>query len=398
MPKPSLRVPVPGQTVPLGALVTPGGEQGVSGVSGTSGINAYTATAVGDFTVPDYGLTVNITVVEGSWIIPGQMLWFAGAGEGGAAGQLRCTARTGNNLTLLNVEVPPSGGGALPPLADATQDGLLRQTTDSIRDLVDGTNNYREIEVASTYRKRYYYSWHCDHPPLTEQIGGTGGAVTMVAPQASHPGIYRLGTGATQYNSAYYRSNAIPDFQLSHFTKLALRMVWYNATNFFTPTQKGGIWMGFADTVDFPLGGGVGITNGWGVKLDDLTIGLGVGGGIFQSFNAGVMAGGLSIPNLSGKWNDIAIYWDATTGMHILYNGILGTPITDTNAMPLNTNLFWLLQVSNGQDYAGGPLVADEANPRAVDQYVLIDSVEICGEYADPNVIDFRGEELITAF
>jgi hypothetical protein len=87
----------------------PAGPAGPTGSTGAQGINALTAVSSA-FAVPPVGSTVVVTVVEASWVVVGQMVYVDQAGGGvGLAGALQVTAKTGNQLTLLN-PTPPTGG------------------------------------------------------------------------------------------------------------------------------------------------------------------------------------------------------------------------------------------------------------------------------------------------
>jgi microcystin-dependent protein len=77
------------------------GIQGVQGIQGIQGVNAFTTTAV-DFTVPNVGFTAPCTVVDASWVVPGQYIWLAGAAGSGIGGSLQVQSKSGNSLTLLN--------------------------------------------------------------------------------------------------------------------------------------------------------------------------------------------------------------------------------------------------------------------------------------------------------
>jgi Collagen triple helix repeat (20 copies) len=77
------------------------GVQGPTGAQGIQGINAYNVTA-GAFTVPTTGNTVTVNLNDASWVVVGQLLYIGQAGAGGQAGTLQVTAKTGNQLTLLN--------------------------------------------------------------------------------------------------------------------------------------------------------------------------------------------------------------------------------------------------------------------------------------------------------
>jgi hypothetical protein len=73
-------------------------------VSAAAGINAFTTTAVSSFTVPAVGATTTVNVVDASWIVVGQLLYFDTAGGGpGLGGILQVTAKTGNQLTVKNL-------------------------------------------------------------------------------------------------------------------------------------------------------------------------------------------------------------------------------------------------------------------------------------------------------
>jgi hypothetical protein len=60
------------------------------------------------FTVPALGGTVTVTLQDASWVMPGQILYVAGAGGGTTAGDFYVQNKSGNQLTLQNL--PASGG------------------------------------------------------------------------------------------------------------------------------------------------------------------------------------------------------------------------------------------------------------------------------------------------
>jgi hypothetical protein len=85
-----------------------------------------------------------VTLNDASWVVVGQMVYVDQAGGGvGQAGALQVTAKSGNQLTLLNPAPPPAI-----PLADNTQSGLLRQVSGNTTDFVDGTNNSQPLAAA----------------------------------------------------------------------------------------------------------------------------------------------------------------------------------------------------------------------------------------------------------
>jgi hypothetical protein len=103
-----------GPTGPAGATGPPGstgatGPTGPTGIQGAQGPPGNAATTVSaGFTVPAVGSTVVVTVVDASWIVVGQMVYVDQAGGGpGQAGALQVTAKTGNQITLLNPTPPP---------------------------------------------------------------------------------------------------------------------------------------------------------------------------------------------------------------------------------------------------------------------------------------------------
>jgi hypothetical protein len=71
------------------------------GPPGAAGIPAYTTNSAG-FTVPVSGSTVNVTVADASWVAVGEVVWVADAAGIGIAAPFRVTAKSGNQLTLLN--------------------------------------------------------------------------------------------------------------------------------------------------------------------------------------------------------------------------------------------------------------------------------------------------------
>jgi hypothetical protein len=92
------------------------------GVVGPVGPAAYTVTTQ-DFVLPAVNLTATVTVQDASWVVPGQMVVVAGGYS------LRCTAKTGNTLTLQNIGSPataipivsPSGNGLMGMLPNTGQ-------------------------------------------------------------------------------------------------------------------------------------------------------------------------------------------------------------------------------------------------------------------------------------
>jgi microcystin-dependent protein len=123
-----------GAAGPTGAT-GPAGPTGSTGAPGTAGLNAFNITS-GGFTVPPVGSTVTVTLNDASWVVVGQMIYCDSAGGGaGQAGALQVTAKTGNQITLLN----PAPAPAIPP-ADATQAGLLKQLSGNTTDYVGGDN------------------------------------------------------------------------------------------------------------------------------------------------------------------------------------------------------------------------------------------------------------------
>jgi hypothetical protein len=89
---------------------TPGNNQAVqlylpvkggTGPPGVPGVNACTLSTA-NFTVPPVGGTVTVPVQDASWMVIGQPLSVTDAGGPGVAAMLRVTAKSGNNVTLLN--------------------------------------------------------------------------------------------------------------------------------------------------------------------------------------------------------------------------------------------------------------------------------------------------------
>lgn len=95
------------------------GSPGPAGPLGSPGISSYT-NAQGGFNIPAVGSTVQVAVTNASWIVPGEMVYVAGAGTGGQAGILQVTNVVGNLVTLLN---PPPPTGATQGVPEAPTDG-----------------------------------------------------------------------------------------------------------------------------------------------------------------------------------------------------------------------------------------------------------------------------------
>lgn len=117
---------------------------GSAGPPGPNGLNAFNITS-GAFTVPPIGSTVTVTLNDASWVVIGQMLWIDQSGGGvGQAGEMQVTAKTGNQITLLNVSSTPGGI----PLADTTQNGLLARLSGASTDYVGGDNACHGLAAA----------------------------------------------------------------------------------------------------------------------------------------------------------------------------------------------------------------------------------------------------------
>jgi Collagen triple helix repeat (20 copies) len=108
------------------------GPTGAAGAAGAQGVNAYTTTGA-QFIVPPVGQTVNVTLTDASWVTVGQILAVQTAG-GTVAGSLQVTAKTGNQITLLNPSTPAIG------LAGTATAGLLAQLSGNATDYVGGDN------------------------------------------------------------------------------------------------------------------------------------------------------------------------------------------------------------------------------------------------------------------
>ena len=93
------------------------------------------------FTVPAYGASVVVSVLDSSWMVPGEWLYIADAGGTGVAGQLQVQSVAPGSVTLVN---PPSGTSGT-PRATQFNDGLLAQVSGNTTDFVDGTNNSADL-------------------------------------------------------------------------------------------------------------------------------------------------------------------------------------------------------------------------------------------------------------
>src|SRR5215469_4968953 len=162
-----------------GATGAPGAT-GATGPTGASGLNAYNITS-GPFTVPPVGSTVTVTLNDASWVVVGQIVYVDQAGGGvGLAGALQVTAKTGNQLTLLNPQPPPT----LPPLASSSTQGLMNQTSGNTTDFIDGTNNSQNLANAvqptiTSVRLRSFNA--VGNPTLEVDQRNAGNTVTSVA-------------------------------------------------------------------------------------------------------------------------------------------------------------------------------------------------------------------------
>jgi microcystin-dependent protein len=133
----------PGPPGPPGQDGTIGvdGAPGPPGPTGPTGKPAWTLTTASSFTVPAYGASVTVNVSDTSWIAIGEWVYVDDGDAAGVAGQLIVTAKTPTSVTLLNPQPTVSGI----PLADTTQNGLLRQVSGLTTDFIDGTNHCQSL-------------------------------------------------------------------------------------------------------------------------------------------------------------------------------------------------------------------------------------------------------------
>lgn len=93
------------------------GTQGIPGTNGTDGVNAFTTTTA-DFTVPAVGATVNIFVVNSSWMVVGQPIFIAGPATFTVSSITNATQIVGKFLGQTNDVAPgatiSSGAGVSP--------------------------------------------------------------------------------------------------------------------------------------------------------------------------------------------------------------------------------------------------------------------------------------------
>jgi microcystin-dependent protein len=104
---------------------------------GATGQPAWTLTTTSPFTIPAFGASGVVNVTDSSWIAIGEWVYVDDANSTGSAGQLIVTGKTPTTVTLMN-PVPATVTGI--PLADATQNGLLRQVSGNVTDYVGGDN------------------------------------------------------------------------------------------------------------------------------------------------------------------------------------------------------------------------------------------------------------------
>jgi hypothetical protein len=326
----------------------------------------------------------NPTAAPGTVVPSGALLTPTG-GQGylgipGLVGPTVVSTDSGNAATLgsdSRIFVPAIA------LADNTKNGLLNQVSGSNRDLVDGTNNCADAAVRTSWRKRYYYCWHCDHPASASQVlvaSGTGASAGPIAPvDASHPGIYNLVSGTVGGGYAYYTSSSIADLQLGFFTKLALRVV-FKATLGWAAGAGGGVFISLTDTLGTTLLGPTTNAIYYGYYGSN-------GNAYLYTYTASSGSGNqIGSGGLSG-WYDLALYWDSS-GVRVRYGPWNGTTPPAlygpyTTKIPASTiNLFWQIHISNAGLTTSSTLG--------------VDLVEVAGEYATPG--SFRGEELVTSF
>jgi hypothetical protein len=354
----------------------------------------------------------NPNAVPGTVVSSGALITPAGGtgaqGVQGPGAPSGVSTDSGNTATLgtdSKVYVPAT------PLASASVNGLLKQVSGSTRDLIDGTNNSRDIEVASTWRKRYYFCWHCDHPLSGNELTGVyngdpqnpalgqitdivtprvaGASVGPVVSEAKHYGVYQLFTGDVSYYNAYayYASNTVKDFSLTVFTKLAFRCVFKLPNGYGSGSNASQYVWGFCDTP--------------ATKSPSNAIYLIISpdASYYRYYLCTIKSGALTNTNINmqgtfNSWEEVAIYWDAN-GAQLRFTHLGTIPSPDppssltgpvtTNVPIAATSMQWLVQAIT----YGGPFIGQGTSGT-----INVDLIEVCGEYATPG--DFRGEELVT--
>jgi microcystin-dependent protein len=112
------------------------GDVTISVAAGANGANAFNITS-GPFTVPPVGSTAVVSLNDASWVVVGQMVYVDQAGGGvGQAGALQVTAKSGNQITLLN----PTPAAALPPIPTGAVLDFAGSTAPTGFALCDGTS------------------------------------------------------------------------------------------------------------------------------------------------------------------------------------------------------------------------------------------------------------------
>ena len=92
----------PASTVPgPPGAIGPAGPAGLPGPAGTTGSPAWTTVSTSSFTVPAYGATVVVNVLDTSWIAIGQWLYID-TSNGATAGQMVVQSKTVSTVTFLN--------------------------------------------------------------------------------------------------------------------------------------------------------------------------------------------------------------------------------------------------------------------------------------------------------
>jgi len=367
-------VAAPGTVVPSGSLLTPTGPSGYLGPRGLIGAPLISGAAWASSTS-----TWNDAAAK----------WDDGGGN---------IARLGSDSQLY-VPLGP---------ASASTSGLVNRLSGSTRDLIDGSNNTAEIEVRASWKKRYYYAWHCDHPSggnIVVAASGTGATAAPTTSEINHPGVYSLSNGTVASSYGYYASSSVADIQLGLFTKFAFRVVM--KVNTVPPA------MAYPPPYYYYA---FGLSSNSPATVPDTTTSTAtpLSDGIFIIFNNSFnpynhwyincknSASYLTTSNIdtgvtvTPGWWDLSFYWDPTgSGAFGNVKARVGpwngtTPPTlfgpYVNNVPFpTTNLYWMVGSWTSAASSGWT-----AYP------IGIDLVEVAGEYATPG--GFRGEELVTTF
>jgi hypothetical protein len=202
--------------------------QNIPGPQGTAGINAYTLTT-SSFLVPVPGLSVQISVVNTSWMVAGQTLYIGAAGYYQVNSVDSATLVTVKNLGYLGNAAPGNtiaGGAGVSPggVEGAALDLNTISPTTTLGDLIvdNGTGSGHANDVRLPAGANTYVL-HADN---TQSLGLRYSAIDLSGAGTALFGGLSIANGGTGQSTAQAAFDA-----LAPSTPLLGNLIYYNGTH-----------------------------------------------------------------------------------------------------------------------------------------------------------------------